>query len=102
MNIEMHGAGSAQWPDRGWAAASRAERRDGGGIAAAEQRGTVPFTAGVAPRTNAPAPLSQRDFDLATQLGPNAVSLRSPDQLTGIPKVERRALTGADRAAAAN
>jgi hypothetical protein len=91
-NLTVGGAGSAQWPERDWSTSSRkdaVERVDSIQKVVDDQRALGALAGGVARYTSATAAPTQQDFEVATRLGPNGVTVKSLDQLVNAPKVDR-------------
>ena len=91
-SLNVGGATSAEWPERDWPTSSRkdaVERADSIQRLVDDQRSLGPQATGTARYTNPSAALTQQDFEVATRLGPNGVTVRSLDQLVSAPKVDR-------------
>ena len=80
-SLNVGGAASAQWPERDWPASSRkdaVERADSIQRLVDDQRSLGPLATGTAalhqPERRR---LTQQDFEVATRLGPNGVTVRS-------------------------
>jgi hypothetical protein len=101
MSMNVEGANGAQWP-----ALDRADQtlpdRDAQKPVVEQQPGIAAVAANTPRRTEALKSLTQQDFELATRLGPNGVTMRSLDQLVGGPRLERDRFNPSERKATAN
>src|SRR4051794_33720205 len=91
MSMTVGGAGSVQWPglDRVPSTSKTVDRVDSVQKAVEDERSLGSMANGTARRTSPAVALTQQDFEAATRLGPNGVTMKSLDQLVGAPKVDR-------------
>src|SRR4051812_21563749 len=91
-SLNVGGATSARWAEKDWPTSSRndaVERADSIQRIVDDQRSLGPLATGTARYTNPSAALTQQDFEVATRLGPNGVTVKSPDQMVSAPKADR-------------
>src|SRR3954447_7210717 len=89
-SLNVVGATSARWAEKDWPTSNRkdaVERADSIQKLVDDQRSLGPLATGTARYTNPSAALTQQDFEVATRVGPNGVTVRSLDPLA--PKADR-------------
>jgi hypothetical protein len=102
-SLNVGGATSARWPGTDWPTSSRndaIERADSIQRLVDDQRSLGPLATGTARHTNPTAAPTQQDFEVATRVGPNGVTIRSLDQPANRnprgPDADRKSVNGYD------